>query len=244
MRAQKAGYYLGVFPILAFTNTVDNRWQPWDATYTSILRKIENPVPMYAKKVFLHVPQVGKPCGFDLKEGDWVAPWGKGLVPDFVFTLQCAYTNFDHQDVSMKLTFSNPLDGIQPANLPKEYAYSTFIWHRQAPETGYVGNYEMEFGLPNKGFKVPGVAKNNSIEAVEALKYYFRVRTVERDGKIVSALYGKLSQGFFIGAMNPTNVNVRTCYYLNPTPLDRNMEFDLKQNQFKNLKFDEQPRKP
>ncbi len=33
-------------------------------------------------------------------------------------------------------------------------------------------------------------------------------------------------------------------YYLNPTPLDRNMEFDLKQNLFKSQKFTEQPRKP
>jgi len=80
-----------------------------------------------------------------------VAPWGEGLVPDFVFTMNCNYTNFNHQDVSMKLTFSNPLDGIQPANLPKEYAYSTFIWHSQAPEAGYLGSYEMEFGLPNRG---------------------------------------------------------------------------------------------
>ena len=30
--------------------------------------------------------------------------------------------------------------------------------------------------------------------------------------------------------------------YLNPTPLDRNMEFDLKQNLFKNLAIDDRPR--
>jgi hypothetical protein len=136
------------------------------------------------------------------------------------------------------------LDGIQPANLPKEYAYSTFIWHRQAPETGYMDSYAMEFCLPDKGFKVPGVAKSNSIEAVEALKFYFRVRTVVQEGQIVSALYGKLSQGFFIGAMSSTDVNVRTCYYLNPKPLDRNMEFDLKQNLFRNLPRMEQPLRP
>jgi hypothetical protein len=102
----------------------------------------------------------------------------------------------------------------------------------------------MEFGFPGKGFRVPDLPKVRSIEEVEALKYYFRVRTVVQEGQIVSALYGKLSQGFFIGATNPTNTNVRTCYYLNPTPLDRNMEFDLKQNLFKNLKPGEQPRRP
>lgn len=240
----KDGYYLGMVPIPVFKNAVDKRWQPWGATYTSVLRKIENPIPVYARKVFLHMPQVGKPCGYDLKEGDWVSPWGKGLVPDFVFTMNCNYTNFNHSDVSMKLTFSNPLDGIQPANLPKEYAYSTFIWDRQAPETGYVDSYEMEFGLPDKGFRIPSAPQLRSIEDVEAQKFYIRVRTVVKEGQIVSALYGKLSQGFFIGAMSPTNVNVRTCYYLNPKPLDRNMEFDLKQNLFKSLKFTEQPRKP
>ena len=43
---------------------------------------------------------------------------------------------------------------------------------------------------------------------------------------------------------NQQEVRIVLNYCLNPTPLDRNMEFDLKQNLFKNLKFDERPRNP
>ncbi len=243
-QCQKQGYYSGGFPIPSFTDATNGRWQPWDATFTTVLRKIEDPVPMYAKNVFLRVPKVAEPCGYDLQRADWVSPWGKGQVADFIFTMGCAYTNFGHNHVSVKLTFSNPLDGIQAAKLPEQWSHGMFIWHRQAPDTGYVDSYEMEFGVPNEGFRVPGLPRSPRIRQVEALKYYFRVRTVVQDGRIVSALYGKLSQGFLIGVTGPTNTNVRTCYYLNPTPLDRNMEFDLKQNLFKNLKSSEEPRRP
>ena len=79
---------------------------------------------------------------------------------------------------------------------------------------------------------------------IEKQKFYFRVRTIEKDGKLVSAFYGKLSAGLEMLIPNQQEVRIVLNYFLNPTPLDRNMEFDLKQNLFKNLKFDEQPRKP
>ena len=59
--------------------------------------------------------------------------------------------------------------------------------------------------------------------------YLFRVRTVVDDkGNIVSAHYGKIYGDF-----------MEFKYYLNPTPNDRNVEFDPKQNLLKNLKSDE-----
>jgi hypothetical protein len=67
---------------------------------------------------------------------------------------------------------------------------------------------------------------------------------VVQDGKIVSAHYGKIKGGF-----DPNPIDSKTCevtlnYYLNPTSLDRNMEFDLKQNLFKNLPWKEDVRDP
>jgi hypothetical protein len=50
--------------------------------------------------------------------------------------------------------------------------------------------------------------------------YYFRVRTkVDDRGNIVSAHYGKIYGDF-----------MQFAYYYNPTPNDRNIEFDPKQN--------------
>src|SRR5204863_9024831 len=64
--------------------------------------------------------------------------------------------------------------------------------------------------------------------------YFFRIRTsVHASGKIVSANYGKIYGDF----MDFT-------YYLNPTPNDRNIEFDPKRNLFTNLKANERVTQP
>ncbi len=231
-------------PIPIFKNAVNNRWQPWDATYATVLRKIEKPIPMYARIANVKVPAQGTPCGFDLKEADWVAPWGKGLVPDFLFTVRSSYANYRQFDASMKLALSNSLDGIQPANLPKEFGYGEFIWHRLSPEGGYVSSYEQENGMPRKHYEIPTAPEVHDLDDVKKQKFYFRVRTVEKNGKIVSALYGKLSAGFEMRIPNEQEVRIVLNYYLNPTALDRNMEFDLKQNLFTNLTLVEQPRRP
>ena len=55
--------------------------------------------------------------------------------------------------------------------------------------------------------------------------YYFRVRTVlDGNGNVKSALYGKIYGDF-----------MQFNYYLNPTPNDRNVEFDPKKNLMENL---------
>ncbi len=43
----KSGYYPGTVDLHPFREVSMGRWQPWDATYTSILRPIGNPVAMY-----------------------------------------------------------------------------------------------------------------------------------------------------------------------------------------------------
>jgi hypothetical protein len=105
-----------------------------------------------------------------------------------------------------------------------------------APDTGYDVFLTTRLeAIPGKGYK--GTAS-------EKQAYFFRVRTVERDGKIVSALYGKIGGGLQLAPSNSKTCELYLAYYLNPTPLDRNIEFDLKKNLFKNLKDEEQPREP
>jgi hypothetical protein len=234
---KKEGYYDGSAPILHFRDAKDGRWQPWNATYTNVLRKIEKPIPMYVRSFReLTIPEIQKPCGFDLEVGDWVAPYGKGKVADFIMTLQREYENRDKFNVSVAINFSNPLDGIQEVKLPEEWHYSEFKWPRLAPETGYQSKVSARFGTePGKGF---------FDTALDNQAYFFRVRTVERNGKIVSAMYGKIKGGISLEGRETKTCNVAFTYYLNPTPLDRNMEFDLKRNLFVNLPDLEQPRLP
>lgn len=239
---KKDGYYLSGVACPVFRDAKDGQWQPWGTTNTTILRKIENPVPVYAKKVRADIPAVGKSCGYDLEAGDWMAPYGRGQTADFIITL----TNREYEsrsvfDVGATITFSNPLDGIQEAHLPKEYATSLFRWPRQAPDAGYQSLLTARSAQFPEGGRKP-IRTFNAGGTDQA--YFFRVRTVEQNGKIVSVLYGKIDSGIAVDPIDSKTCGIFFTYYLNPVPLDRNMEFDLKRNLFANLPDDEQPRLP
>jgi hypothetical protein len=226
-RIQKSGYYSGGFPFEPFRDAKDARWQPWNPTYTAILRKIEKPVPFYGKTGWMEIPATNVLCGYDLEAGDWVAPHGKGKVADFIITLDRQFENRDKFNVSAVLSFSNPLDGIQEVKLPEEWRCCEFKWPRMAPETGYQPKLSARFGTePGKGF---------FSTASDDQAHFFRVRTVEQDGKIVSALYGKIRGGIRLEGRETKTGSVAFTYYLNSTPLDRNMEFALKHNLLTNV---------
>jgi hypothetical protein len=233
----KDGYYMGSANIPRFRDVKDDKWQPWDTTNTTILRKIEKPVAFYGRSFRnLIVPDIQKPCGYDLKLGDWIAPYGKGKASDFILTVERHYENRDNFSVSAVISFSNVLDGIQQTELPKEWKTSMFKWPRLAPEIGYLPTL-------SAGLKTD-LGKGYIDTASDDQAYFFRVRTVEQDGKIVSAFYGEIKGPLRIDARENKTCSMQFTYYLNPTSLDRNMEFDPKQNLFTNLPPSEQPRIP
>ena len=232
----KEGHYRGGFSFKGFTGLENGRWEPWDATYTTNLRPILNPVPFYAKMGWAEIPLIGKPCGYDLQKGDWVSPYGKGLTSDLVFMLQRRYISRQDFDVNVSVSFSNKLDGIQDAQMPEIGRYSAFKWPRLAPENGYLPTLNSHFGSdPKAGFKQ---------SASEEQMYLIRVRTIEQDGHIVSALYGKIKGGLQLAPSNSKTCKVELNYYLNPTALDRNMECDPKRNLLSGLSWEESPREP
>jgi hypothetical protein len=236
----KEGYYGGGASIPRFIehDNVLNHWKPWGETYTTMLRPIGKPVALYAKTVKLRIPTLNKPCGFDLEIGDWVAPYGKGMKPDFIFALQQEDRGMQDYDVLGELTFKNPLDGL--LEVPKPVvAYSEFKWERQAPENGY----RAKFQLQNSWHKEKGITESFKFGNGIWEGYFFRIRTVEQDGKIVSARYGKIRGGIEVFPDNP-NPKITFTYYFNPTPNDRNLEWDQKRNLFGGLTDMETPREP
>jgi hypothetical protein len=237
----KDGYYLGSPPIPRFTERDEtlNRWNPWDETYTAILRPIGKPVALYAKKVSAEIPVLEKPCGFDLESGDWVAPYGKGMKADFNFTLHQDRRGLQDYDVLGELTFKNPLDGLQEASIPNIGKNSVFKWERQAPENDYMPKFQLQ----NSWHKGEGITRSFKFKDGVWEGYFFRVRTVEQNGKIVSAHYGKIRGGIAVYPNDPKPKIVFT-YYFNPTPNDRNLEWDMKKNLFGGLKDMESPREP
>ncbi len=235
-KVTKEGYYWSSAPIPEFLRSQGGKMQPWNPTVETLLRKIGNLSPLYAKSAWIEVPATNIPCGYDLELGDWVVPFGKGRTADFVFSLARQYENRDKFDVSVFLSFANPADGIQETAFDERWLTSTFRWLRQAPESGYQTN------LVSKSVAVPGTAYTKSAKDDQA--YYFRVRTVERGGHIVSSRYGKIRGGLKLSPSNSKTVKLYLTYYLNANALDRNMEFDLTRNLLKNIGQFESPREP
>jgi hypothetical protein len=219
--AEKASYYptRGLKYDFDFRNKTGNQWHPWNPTVDIVLKRIINPIPMYAKRIDAQPPVDSKPVGYDLMAGDWVAPYGKGTDTDIVFTRD--YNRKSLQDYDYKLTVSFPKagDGIQELPVPyKNMEGSALRSPHEAPTNGYQPQI-VRLNVSHPGQKL-------IFDYDENRAYFFRVRTVlDENGNVKSALYGKIYGDF-----------MQFKYYLNPTPSDRNVEFDPKRNLMKNLK--------
>ncbi|MFM2295907.1 MAG: hypothetical protein RLZZ350_2320 [Verrucomicrobiota bacterium] len=128
---------------------------------------------------------------------------------------------------------------IQEIEMPEAGRNSMFRWPREAFENSYTNQIEFEYNhVANDGW--PMTPKRPK----ESQLFFYRVRTVAENGKIVRAHYGKIKGGLQLAPSSSKTCKVKLTYYLNPTSLDRNMEFDPKQNLFTNLSADEEVRDP
>jgi hypothetical protein len=239
---RKDGYYLSGAGVI-FYDVTNGNWLPWNPTVKTIMRPVGKPVALYVRRVDVGIPRLDEPCGYDLEAGDWVAPYGKGMEKDLILTIHQEWHGLSDYDVQGELAFKSPPDGLQESTVPDIGKNSVFKWERQAPENGY----ELEQELRNACFP-DGSGKKpvRSFKSQDVWQgYFFRVRTVEQDGKIVSAHYGKIRGGI---AVFPDNTSGKPkivfTFYYNPTPNDRNLEWDTKRNLFGNLPFDESPHEP
>lgn len=223
--SQTPGCYYDQGGRYRFTTNKGGKWLPWNPMVEIVLKRILNPVAGYLKRVNLGMPAFGTPVGYDLMVGDWVAPNGKGSISDFVMTAVRDHRGELDFDYQLTISFSNKGDGIQPFQAPY-YKGSLFKSPRFAPEDAYLTEWvQVRKRRPGQPEETNYDVQNN---------YFFRVRTVlDEKGKIKSALYGKIYGDFMSFA-----------YYLNPTPNDRNMEFNPQKNLFENLKSFEKPQDP
>ncbi|MEM9298195.1 MAG: hypothetical protein AAGA64_07370 [Bacteroidota bacterium] len=179
------------------------------------LRKIVNPIPMYAKRIELLTPKNKKAIGFDFEAGDWIAPYGNGKRNDMIVESRLDQREMLDYDHELIITFPNRFDGVQ--DIYYDTSQSSFRSDYQAPEEGYKSTWKyIRTRRPGEGEK-GNVDKNRS--------YLLRVRTeADKNGNIVKANYVKIYGDFS-----------QFTYYFNPTPNDRNLEFDPEKNLFKNL---------
>lgn len=239
VRLEKEGYY-------------DTNSEPLSRTQnhdlTLVLRRIRKPIPLYAKTFRGNLPTLGDKHGFDFQVGDWVAPHGKGLISDVTFCakIEEPQTANGKPVGLIQISFVHKSEGV--VTVEKKSGYmptSQLIMPHQAPEKNYSSQiYRSESGYENKS-KPQGTS------------YFFRTRSKEIEpGKFVFN-YTKFQDGFkFVmgGGVfleepyrkkHPNEYgNVEFTYFFNPTPNDRNLEFDPKQNLFTNLESTEQVREP
>ena len=221
---EKTGYYT-----LRIPHDLPDQYDStrWNVTTNLLLKRMVQPIPMYAKRIDKGPPVLDKPIGYDMMAGDWVAPDGKGANADIIFTK--TYNMKSNSDYESKLTvsFPNPGDGIQAFDAPSRIDEGSAL---RSP-------YE----APGNGYQ-PTLTRLNSSHPGQPLifeydanrNYFVRVRTVlDEKGNVKSALYGKIYGDF-----------MHICYYLNPTPNSRNVEFDPKQNLLKDLNSLEQVMNP
>ncbi len=219
-------YYPVTMQSYRFRQVESGRWEPWNPEVTVIVPRMINPTALYARKVGL-MPRLKIPnadrVGFDLMESDWVAPHGKGKQVDLFFEYRAVVPMVDETkafECALAVTFANEGDGI--LSYPVQPKKRLWDLPRQAPADGYEPRWIKTFGRSKEGEALTNYEREDQ-------NYFFRVRTVlDPNGKVISALYGKIHGDIVFDAVR----QVRFAYYLNPTPLDRNLEFDPKRNLF------------
>ena len=217
-------------------------WQPDNLVVTIKLQRVEHPISLFVKNFFkdgndyVDVDYFGKGGGkmqLDLIKGDWLPPLGNGEISDVVFT------RLEREDLGIGTNFNGRTaaayrDGISVKFLGIDnglveipFEKTSGIMIRTALEDGYKSDYLVTKG---KDKKVKYFSSSNPDR-----NFAFRIRTKrDKDGRIISAYYGKIygdieikkfSYGLKVPVATPAFL-----YYLNPTPLDRNLEWDMKTN--------------
>ncbi|MEM6885527.1 MAG: hypothetical protein AAF571_10875 [Verrucomicrobiota bacterium] len=229
---KKEGYYMVDIDRL-------NRKENHDVKY--ILRKIKNPIPLYMRKMLLGIPRNREWLAFDFEVGDWVAPHGNGKKADVLFRCDTTKTAEMMGRGTLEIKFGEN-EGLKLVS--SEYLTSSDMkMPHMAPDSGY----EAHFSRSEDSYH------NKNVQA--GVGYFFRTRLEESDGNVIAANYGKLASdirfdpresGWHVSHKNKPKkyATVSFTYYFNPTPNDRNLEFDPKQNLFKDLDVTEMVREP
>lgn len=236
--ADRIGYYPQPYLNVQFTNMTEalfKKWLPYDEVQTVTLQKIGKTIPLFVKEARPKRNQdlttsPDRKFFYDLVKGDWMPPFGKGEHSDIEFTL---------------LPRENLGIGRGPSGIEKPYFKDTIsvafvgdgngvvklvpppnatLKVRTAPENGYQKGIRIWSGLT----KTMQCEDSTDKEACHA----FRIRTIRNErGEIIDSHYGKV-YGDFAMKFNrdSTPRGVAFTYYLNLTPNDRNLEWDMEHN--------------
>ena len=227
---KKDGYYLTRtqfrFTGLGVISLKNGQNIPWNPTLRVTLKEIRKPIPMYTKQADIQLPLKNRAYGFDFLAGDLVEPDGKGRRADVLLICRGDKSYPPSLNYSNELMIAVKSGGCGFIRKRKD-TWSGLKSIHEAPEAGY----GQVFQLSTKRSSEKVFEK---IELAEDEYLIFRTMSQGEDpagqahyGKI----YGPIRYG--ITTNDREGAGVALCYYFNPTPNDRNLEFDGTNNLFK-----------
>ena len=224
-------------------------WQPDNLVATIKLQRVERPIPLFVKQVELSDPWKGLfkkdgPNGvlkFDLMKGDWLPPYGKGVCADLTIestkTVTGTVRDFNFQtrkwdevpffDFAQRITIPSN-DCLTVAHVD----ITSGIKIRNGSDLGQEAEVVRQMGLRKRIDKRGKWHYDRYKDHDERRCYTFRIRSkYDENGKLTEAYYGKIYGDFdFQYNENLGLTKVRFLYYLNPVSLDKNLEWDRKNN--------------
>lgn len=244
-----AGYYAGNGRSFRYkSKNFFGIWQPDNLVATVLLQRVENPIPLYVRNVRTRNKK-GELGGFDgtnavlrfdFVESDWLPPDGNGKHADMIirtcFRVQetistSMFKNLTFYDYTNTIEFPEYGNGIYEESFAE---WNGGIKFRVAPETGYVSSKMLKYGF-GKEFMDSARLYPFGKDYTESDKnrcYCFRIRSKFNDkGELTEAYYGKIYGDFNFEGWEKTGFReIEFLYYLNPTSLARNLEWDMKNN--------------
>lgn len=203
------------------------RWQPYERNETVVLRKVVNPIPMYAWSLHLsdYPVKTNEWAGFDMLRAEWMPPHGNGQTEDVRFHVWRSTNGYDRTQPSQIITVlfigdKNGVCGIKDGDVSYQ---STLKLPYKAPLDGYKNNaFRVERRLAMYEFET----KTNT----GTTNCFFRIRSkTDKDGNFIEGLYGKIDGPLeVVGGRGIRCIDM--VYYVNPTPNDLNLEFDPNKN--------------
>ena len=227
-------------------------WQPDNLVVTLRLDRVEKPIPLFVKRVELTNSRKGiggfdgtnSVVRFDLMKGDWLAPYGKGETADLEFkaVLELKGKERKFRYASRKVEdvlFYELVSVISPCST------NDAVSKVQVKEDAGI-----KIRMVNDDFSSRQIVRSRGKRKIIRPKfpnewnceyysnynksqcYKFRVRSrYDEKGNLKEAYYGKIYGDFEIQGDEKRGItSISFLYYLNPTSLDRNLEWDMKNN--------------
>lgn len=211
-----------------------------------VLREMRDPVPLFAREVRLDIHEFGAPVGFDLAVGDWIGPHGAGKVGDVFIEFRREFKGMKYAGAKLQNAMEMSKKAAAARNevwSEEEFRVRGGKWDAEVELSFSDGGgivEESESFLPYSELKLPHRAPEDGFSASTTLEgstygqasepfvggFYLRTRVEKKDNKIIKANFSKIYGGIEVDARG----RITFTYYFNPTPNERNLEFDPNAN--------------